>query len=263
MEYGICNIGIIAVRRNPSEISEMVTQLIFGELYEIINISKEWIHIKLSFDSYEGWISANQMFSIKEDTFNILNKFPVNTTSGVTSELYDKNRNEKINIPLGSSLPHLNNNSISFDNMNFVLLGDINKTDTKISRDSIVETALLFQNAPYLWGGRTPFGIDCSGFTQMVYKINGIKLMRDASQQSTQGETISFISEAKAGDLAFFDNKEEEIIHVGIIIDNNKIIHASGKVRVDNIDHYGIFNKDTNKYSHKLRLLKTHESLSQ
>jgi len=258
MEYGICNISIIAVRHEPSERSEMVTQLIFGELYEIIDTSKEWIKIKVTYDGYEGWIAANQIFPITEKSYNILNTFPVDTTAQTTAELYDKNKNEKFNILLGSSLPQIHNNTVSFDDMNYVLLGEINKANTRQSRDRLVETALLYHNAPYLWGGRTAFGIDCSGFTQMVYKINGIKLMRDASQQSTQGHTISFISEAQAGDLAFFDNDEEEIIHVGIIIDNNRIIHSSGKVRIDNIDHYGIFSKDENKYSHKLRLLKTY-----
>ena len=121
------------------------------------------------------------------------------------------------------------------------------------------ETAGCFKaRRENLWGGRGPLGIDCSGFTQMVLKINGIKIMRDASQQSTQGNIVNFISEAQAGDLAFFDNEEEEIVHVGIILKNNKIIHASGKVRIDNIDHYGIFNKNSNSYTHKLRLIKNY-----
>ncbi len=258
MEFGICNISIIAVRKEPSERSEMITQLIFGELYEIIDKKKDWINIRIAFDNYEGWISVNQSYTIKESTYNILNKFPVDTTAEIISELYNKNKNEKFNIPLGSSLPHLNNNIISFDNMYYVLFGGINKSNIRTSRDRIVETSMLYLNAPYLWGGRTPFGIDCSGLTQMVFKINRIKLLRDASQQYTEGNNISFISEAHPGDLAFFDNEEGEIIHVGIILEKNKIIHASGKVKIDNIDHYGIFNPDNNKYTHKLRLIRSY-----
>jgi len=115
---------------------------------------------------------------------------------------------------------------------------------------------MMYLNAPYLWGGRSPFGIDCSGFTQVIYKLNGFKLPRDASQQATIGETLSFIEESESGDLAFFDNEEGNIIHVGIMLENNNIIHASGKVRIDKIDHQGIFNSETNTYSHRLRLIK-------
>jgi cell wall-associated NlpC family hydrolase len=107
-----------------------------------------------------------------------------------------------------------------------------------------------------LWGGKSPFGIDCSGFTQVVYKLNGYKLPRDANQQVNLGEPLSFVEEAEAGDLAFFDNEEGRIVHVGILLNNQSIIHASGYVRVDKFDHYGIFNQDTGKYSHTLRVIK-------
>ena len=153
---------------------------------------------------------------------------------------------------MGASLSFLSHNDINSSNLNF--------EGTKISgiksKDCILNTAYMYLNAPYLWGGKTPFGIDCSGFTQMVYKLNGYKLMRDASQQALQGESLSFIEESEPGDLAFFDNEEGNIIHVGIIMDNNYIIHASGKVRIDRLDHLGIFNAETNKHTHKLRVIK-------
>ena len=120
----------------------------------------------------------------------------------------------------------------------------------------MADSAYTFINAPYLWGGRSPLGIDCSGFTQVVYKLAGQKLQRDAYQQADQGITLGFIEEAEAGDLAFFDNDEGKIIHVGILLGQGKIIHASGKVRIDRIDHQGIFNEETGKYSHKLRIIK-------
>ena len=130
------------------------------------------------------------------------------------------------------------------------------KSESGISREKIVDNAMMYVNAPYLWGGRSPFGIDCSGFTQLVYKIGGKKLPRDAYQQAEIGQTLSFVEEAENGDLAFFDNEEGSIIHVGILLGENEIIHSSGKVRIDKIDHQGIFNVDTKKYSHKLRLIK-------
>ena len=113
----------------------------------------------------------------------------------------------------------------------------------------------MYLNTPYLWGGKTPFGIDCSGFSQMVYKLNGYNLLRDAYQQATQGEILSFIEESEAGDLAFFDNEEGKITHVGIIMNDNYIIHAHGKVRIDRLDHFGIMNIDTMRHTHKLRII--------
>jgi len=119
-----------------------------------------------------------------------------------------------------------------------------------------MEMANLFLDAPYLWGGKTPFGVDCSGLTQTVFKTCGIPLKRDASQQVHQGETIDFIGDIKPGDLAFFDNANGDIIHVGIIMKHQKIMHASGKVRIDTLDHNGIFNKELGDYTHKLRIVK-------
>ncbi len=124
------------------------------------------------------------------------------------------------------------------------------------SRAALIENAYLYLHAPYLWGGKSPFGIDCSGFTQMVFKLNGKLLKRDAYQQAEEGETLSFLEEAEEGDLAFFDNEDGKIIHVGIVLRDFKIIHASGKVRIDSLDHEGIFNSETQKYSHRLRLIK-------
>ncbi len=126
-----------------------------------------------------------------------------------------------------------------------------------LSKDKLVQTAYQFLHAPYLWGGKTPMGIDCSGLTQMVYKIHGVLLKRDAWQQAQQGTTLSFIDESEAGDLAFFDNKDGEIIHVGILLQNHFIIHAHGKVRIDRIDQTGIFNTEQQTHSHKLRLIKS------
>ncbi len=115
---------------------------------------------------------------------------------------------------------------------------------------------MLYLNAPYLWGGKTPFGLDCSGFTQMVYKLNGYTLLRDAAQQATQGEALSFVEESEVGDLAFFDDSEGKIDHVGILMQNNHIIHVHGKVRIDRIDHTGIFNTEMKRYTHQLRVIK-------
>ena len=150
-------------------------------------------------------------------------------------------------IPFGSTL-----NSIKLFDHSF----DGNTTKTVQPKENLVKTSLLFINSPYLWGGRTPFGIDCSGFTQIIYKINGYKIDRDAKDQVNIGLSLSFIEESEPGDLAFFDNKEGDIVHVGIIMEDNHIIHAHGQVRIDRLDQTGIYNVDTKKHTHKLRVIK-------
>jgi len=165
MQYGICNLGIVPIRLEPSDTSEMVTQALYGDLFKVLEQRKKWSRIRFAYDKYEGWIDNKQYLEIEESTYNTL-------------------------------------------------------------------------------------------FTQMVYKLNGYKLLRDASEQATQGEALSFIEESEPGDLAFFDNTEGNIIHVGIIMEDNYIIHAHGKVRIDRLDHSGIYNIDKNIHTHKLRVIK-------
>jgi hypothetical protein len=249
--FGICNLAIIPLRFEPSDKSEIVSQVLFGEHFEILEQLKQWFRIKMQYDDYEGWIDSKQLQLISESSFNQLSKDAIILNADLIEYITAPN-NVLIPIPLGSSVSFLNNNDINTSN--FVFEG------TKISgikpKECLINTAFLYLNTPYLWGGKTPFGIDCSGFTQMVYKLNGYKLLRDASQQATQGEALSFIEESEPGDLAFFDNDEGNITHVGIIMEDNYIIHASGKVRIDRLDHLGIYNAEINKHTHKLRVIK-------
>ncbi|MBK7084827.1 MAG: C40 family peptidase [Flavobacteriales bacterium] len=113
-----------------------------------------------------------------------------------------------------------------------------------------------FLGAPYLWGGRTPTGVDCSGLTQMLFMLMGIYLPRDAYQQAEEGDPVELVDLAEPGDLAFFDNAEGRITHVGIVLPERRILHASGRVRIDALDQEGIFDAEQGKYSHKLRLVK-------
>ena len=233
--FGICNLAIIPLRAEPSDKSEIVSQVLFGEHFEIIEQLKQWSKIKLQFDDYEGWVDSKQYQKISDTEFKQLSEDVIVLNADLIEYITGSN-NLLIPIPLGSSLSFLNHSDLNKENFEF--------EGTKISgiktKNHIINTAFMFLNAPYLWGGKTPFGIDCSGFTQMVYKLNGYKLLRDASQQAGQGEALSFIEESEPGDLAFFDNEEGKIIHVGIIMENNYIIHASGKVRIDRLDHLGI-----------------------
>lgn len=249
--FGICNLAIIPLRFEPSDRSEIISQVLFGEHFEILEQLKQWSRIKMQYDDYEGWVDSKQYQLISESSFNQLSEDAIILNADLIEYITAPN-NILIPIPLGSSLSFLNYNEINTSNFDF--------EGTKISgikpKEDLINTSFLYLNAPYLWGGKTPFGIDCSGFTQMVYKLNGYKLLRDASQQATQGEPLSFIEESEPGDLAFFDNEEGTIIHVGIIMEDNYIIHASGKVRIDRLDHLGIYNPETNKHTHKLRVIK-------
>jgi len=246
MEYGICNLSIVPLRLEPTDKSELVSQVLYGEFFKVLEQRKSWSRIRLHFDKYEGWIDNKQFKEIDKDDYDGLKNEPLKLSSDLVE--FIQNENEQLfTIPIGSSLNGLQILKHKHDG-NFV-----NSVQPK---EQIVITAFHYLNAPYLWGGKTPFGIDCSGFTQMVYKLNGHKLLRDASQQSTQGISLSFIEESEPGDLAFFDNDEGTIVHVGIILKDNYIIHAHGKVRIDRLDHSGIYNVDNNKHSHKLRVIK-------
>lgn len=246
MQYGICNLSIVPLRDEPEDTSELVSQVIYGDFFKVLEQRKQWSKIRLAFDKYEGWVDNKQYSEISEDQYKSLKTETPRLSIDLVEFIEDENK-QLFPIPIGSSL-----NGLSLLNHKY----DGNSIDKITEKSNIIQTAFTFLNSPYLWGGKTPFGIDCSGFTQMVYKLNGYKLLRDASQQATQGEALSFIEESEPGDLAFFDNNEGAIIHVGIIMKDNYIIHAHGRVRIDRLDHSGIYNVDKNKHTHKLRVIK-------
>lgn len=246
MQYGICNLSIIPLRLEPLDRSELVSQVLYGEHFKVLEQRKSWSKIRVAFDNYEGWIDNKQFLEISKDDYKSLQDTSPRLSSDLVEFVQDNN-NELYPISLGASLNGLSLCGHSFDG---------NTVEGECNKEDIIKTAFLYLNTPYLWGGKSPFGIDCSGFTQMVYKLCGYSLLRDASQQATQGEALSFIEESEPGDLAFFDNTEGDIVHVGIIMKDNYIIHAHGKVRIDRIDHTGIYNTNEKMYTHKLRVIK-------
>ena len=256
MQYGICLLSVIPGRKEASNTSEMVTQLLFGEHYTVLELTEGWVKIKGAYDNYECWINIKQHTKISETTFEQIQKQSSVYSSELVQVITNKQTQTSFPVSIGATLPFLKDKSINFESYSFAFDGQTTLADQKKSAQDIISTAYLLINAPYLWGGKNPFGIDCSGFTQLVYKLNGYKLPRDASQQVEFGEPLSFVEEAEAGDLAFFDNEEGNIVHVGILLNNGQIIHASGSVRIDRFDHYGIFSSDTKKYSHTLRVIK-------
>lgn len=245
MQYGICHLSIVPIRSSAEETAEMVSQLLYGEHYKVLEQRKHWSRIRTAFDKCEGWIQNLQLTFIEETLYDELtgDKSPHFTIDLVSYIEMDKNN--LLPIVLGS---------VFQQKWNHIHEGAL--ITSKQEKPNLINTALQYLNTPYLWGGKTPFGIDAAGFTQMVYKINGYHLLRNATAQATQGSALSFIEESEAGDLAFFDNNEGVIDHVGIIMENNYIIHVHGKVRIDRLDHTGIFNYDTKTYTHQLRVIK-------
>lgn len=246
MSHGIANLSIVSLRSEPLEVSELTSQVLYGEVFKILEKRKKWSKIRLEFDRCEGWIDNNQYLEISEVDFIRLLENPDRLSADLIEFIEDSD-NQLLTIPLGSTLSGLDFMGHQFDG---------NSVKFRQPKSNLIETAFLYRNAPFLWGGKTPFGIDASGLTQMVYKLNGYHLYRTVEQQAKQGEALSFIEESEAGDLAFFDNNEGQIIHVGLIMPDNYIIHAFGKVRIDRLDHSGIYNKDLKMHTHKLRVIK-------
>jgi cell wall-associated NlpC family hydrolase len=253
--YGICNLSLVPCRKEASDKSELVTQLLFGEQFTILESSEKWSHIRTDADGYVCWIDNKQFLPVSANIFNIQSSSQHFYTTELVQVL-QTSAGVALPILLGSTLPGFDKEECMTGQNKWSYDGQFAGSEMYTDRSALIETSLLYLHAPYLWGGRTPFGIDCSGFTQMVYLLNGKRLKRDAWQQAQEGTLLSFIEEAETGDLAFFDNAEGHIIHVGIIMNESRIIHASGKVRIDKFDHHGIFNAETGKYSHNLRMIR-------
>ena len=236
-KFGLCDLSVISVRKEPSSKSEMTTQMLYGETYLIITIENGWYYIENFYDGYKGWINYSQVREISLKNFNLINSeeevFSLDSNGFVMNSKKDVTY-----VPFGSLV-----SSSKYLNHTFFGKSSI----TKVS--NTIEIAKCYINSPYLWGGRGNFGIDCSGLTQNVFKICGLFIKRDAFLQIEDGIEIDY-KEIKPGCLAFFG--EKKITHVGILINNRSIIHAFGFVRIDIFNRKGITNSITKKITHKL-----------
>lgn len=250
MEYYICENVFVPLRAGPSHKTEMLSQIVFGERYSVIDKAGSWIKIETLFDNYLGWIDMDHLQHSQVEGISgglVLNR----------SLTCYKNDKTKMVLEPGCEIsnPDFALKLFFAGNNQYTATDDF--CDSFIStNDSVTDLAMNFINSPYIWGGRIPSGIDCSGLTQLVYKIKGIPIPRDSWKQSEAGKTVDFIDQAEAGDLVFFDNEKGKISHVGMILSRGLVIHASGRVRIDPVDHQGIFKAEIKDYSHHLRMIK-------
>jgi cell wall-associated NlpC family hydrolase len=252
MAFAVCCVPVSPLRAEPSHKSEMVSQMVFGECCEIKEEGKEkWLRVQCLYDHYEGWCTQSHVTEIDDADHTETNLLSQDWVNRI------EYNGQLMMIPMGSPLMLLKNghahwgtNAVNFQGK----IWDVH--DSEFNERSLKHLAFQFLNTPYLWGGKSVLGTDCSGFTQTVFRFFNIHLLRDASQQASQGKAIGFLQEARWGDLAFFDNSEGRITHVGILLNDSEIIHASGKVHIDKIDNLGIIHSETFERTHQLRIIK-------
>ncbi|RDV16418.1 hypothetical protein DXT99_04250 [Pontibacter diazotrophicus] len=247
-------LSLVPMRVETSDRAELVTQLIFGESYEVVNTEVNWLQIQLATDGYRGWIDFKQHTAVTPEYFN-----EWKTTSHARAlDLVQLIHIKSVQIPIGigSYLPFYDGSSIRVNEERYAYAGRASAADVRPSQVQLAAVAANFLKFPYLWGGKSVFGIDCSGFTQQVFGICGYQLPRDAYQQVAHGQEVHFVEQTQLGDLAYFSNAEGRITHVGIMLEGQKIMHAHGEVRIDTLDHTGIYNQDLKRYTHQLRIIK-------
>lgn len=252
MQLAVCIVPRAPLRQEAAHRSEMVSELLFGEWAEVLEEGKSFVKIRCSYDGYEGWCQSGQILLKTPAGAGPVPTRLVSEWSGILQ--FNK---QPMHLSLGSPLPIAENGEGQWGHYSFRYEGaSVIPAASHFTADAISQLAYQYINTPYLWGGRSVFGIDCSGFVQQVFRFFQKQLPRDAYQQAELGELVGFLQEVQCGDLAYFDNEEGRITHVGLLLNSDTIIHAAGKVRVDKIDNMGIVNGDTGERTHKLRIIK-------
>lgn len=233
----------------------MLSQLLFGELMEILEVKgKQWVKVRCASDQFEGWVERAQCKPISAEEFAQYRghfAFSLELVQAVMGP------DHFVPVTMGARLPNFDGLHFRMGDLVYTFSGQaLSPGEIRPNPDFLLKIAKRYLNTPFLWGGRSPFGIDAAGFVQVVFQFAGMQLPREAAAQIELGATVDFPEQAQPGDIAFFENKSGRITHSGIVMPENKIIHAYGCVRIDLLDHYGIFDEERRVYTRRLRLIK-------
>jgi hypothetical protein len=251
IDYGVCRLAIVTVRKEADQKSEPVTQLLFGDHYEVMFLSKDqkWLSIIITADRSTGWIESLQHHSISQEYHQQIGLANFKITTDIASTmLYKKSQ---LTIVMGSIVPISASELFKMEEQ-FAFNGETKSLGQRRDFEYLKDIACKYLNAPHLPGGKSPFGIDATGFVQMAFRLTGYQLPRDLQQQWSHGKEVDSYESAVGGDLAFFSGKDNQINHVGIVLDEQKIIHCSGRVRIDFLMEEGILAAETKIYTHTL-----------
>jgi len=255
MKAGICDQPLIPMRSEPKDGSELVTMLLFGEMYEIVDQHGDWYFVQHGFDGYQGWFFSREPVLLTEKEAANIEEGSMFLAAEPFLKLVSENR--ALVVGLGSPLPNFNGHYCRINDEFFLVKGRAKPTDNKGRPSYLEELALSLLEAPYLWGGRTTHGLDCSGFTQILYRFAEVDLPRDAKEQAKLGDYVNSFKEKVKGDIAYFKNQDGKIGHTGIVLDSDKVIHASEKVRIDLLTDRGIYRETLGEYTHQLHSIKS------
>lgn len=253
---GIVTLALVPLRESDNDRSELYSQLLFGERVEIQEIRDRWLFVRNLSDDYTGWVDRKMILMLDSDEEGRIAKASKFVVQTPVMECEIKSSCEKMFLPGGSVIPDFMSGKFKIANETYEIKVPLTYNSEKKDGGTLVNLSKQYLNTPYLCGGKSIFGIDCSGLVQIITAMAGIQLPHDAAQQVEFGTVIDFLDEVNPGDLAFFENSEGKIIHVGILLNSSQIIHSCGWVKIDAIDSQGIISSQNGEYTHNLRVIK-------